>query len=106
MVTISIKTQAYVDQKRRIMIDLPDDVEPGMVELDVVVRQMNSSAEQYEPGSIEWAREKLRAAGLLAEDHYPDALEVSEDELRRLGQVFADERPMSDLIDEDREERF
>ena len=106
MVTISIKTQAYVDQKRRIMIDLPDDVEPGMVELDMVVRQMSDPANEYETGSVEWARAKLRAAGLLVEDHYPDAVEVSEEELKRLGQVFADERPMSDLINEDREERF
>ncbi len=106
MVTFSIKTQAYVDQKRRIMIDLPDAVEPGMVELDMVVRQISALVEHYETGSVEWARAKLREAGLLSEEHYPDALEVSEEELKHLGQIFADERPMSELIDEDREERF
>ena len=105
MVTVSIKTQAYVDEKRRIMIDLPDDVEVGLVELDVVVRQVSDSADQYEPGTREWAQAKLREAGLLADDHYPDAVEVDESELDRLRQVFAGERPLSEQIIEDREDR-
>lgn len=106
MVTVSIKTQAYVNEKRQIIIDLPDDVEVGMVELDLVVRQVSDVAEQYEPGTLEWARAKLREVGLLADDHYPDAVEVTEAELDRLRQVFAGQRPLSEQIIEDREDRI
>lgn len=111
MVTVSIKTQAYVDKKRRIMIDLPDDVEPGLVELDMVVRQMSDPVEQHEPGSVEWARAKLRAAGLLAEDVLSEeelglAEEMSEEEEEELANRFAGGRSSQELIDEDREERF
>lgn len=95
-----------LDENHELFLKLKlPDMPPGPVEVVIVSRPLED-ADQYEPGSIGWAREKLRAAGLLAEDHYPDALAVSEEELRRLGQIFADERPMSDLIDEDREERF
>ena len=66
MVTVSFKTWAYVDEKRRIMIDLPDDVEVGMVELDIVVRQFSEESEQYEPGTQEWVEAKLHVARLLA----------------------------------------
>jgi hypothetical protein len=111
MVTVSIKTQAYVDEKRRIMIDLPDDVEIGMVELDVVVRQVSDSAEQYEPGTRDWVRAKLRAAGLLAEnvlsaEEEAAAEELSEEEEEELGRKMAGPRPVEDYINEDREERF
>jgi hypothetical protein len=104
MVTVSIKTQAYVNEKRQIIIDLPDNVEVGMVELDLVVRQVSDTIDDVP--TREWAQAKLQQAGLLADDHYPDAIEVSATELDRLRQVFAGKRPLSEQIIEDREDRI
>jgi len=81
MVTISIKTQAYVDEKRRIMIDLLEDVEPGLVELDVVVRQVSEPGIEYPQGSPEWTRAKLREAGLLAEKVLSEEEEAAAEEM-------------------------
>lgn len=102
----SITITAMVDEKRRVMIDLPDEVEPGLVELEVIVRRVEDE-KPPEPLTREWVEARLRAAGLLVEHEvFDDALEVDEAELRRLGEVFASDRPMSELIDENREERF
>jgi hypothetical protein len=106
METIKVKT--IIDEKRRIMIDLPDDVPLGEVELEMNIRRVGAVPD--EPPEIitrEWVRAKLKAAGLLAEDEFfPEAEEVSEEELERLGRVFAADGPISELVDEDREERF
>lgn len=96
-----------VDKKRRIMIDLPEDVPLGEVEVELVVRPLASEVPP-DPITREWVQARLRAVGLLAEDDYEDEEieEISEEELERLGKLFAGDRPLSELIDEDREERF
>jgi hypothetical protein len=103
----SITITAVVDEKRRIMIDLPDDIPTGTVR--ITVQPIDEQAEEYEPGSREWARARLIAAGLVNPNaHYApeDAEEMSEEEEEILGRKLAGSRPVEDYINEDREERF
>ena len=104
MQPITITTMLDENHELFLKLKLPD-MPPGPVEVMIVPRPVED-ANQYEPGTREWAQAKLREAGLLAEDHYPDAVEVSEAELERLRQVFAGERPLSEQIIEDREDRI
>jgi hypothetical protein len=94
---------AVVDEKRRIMIDLPDDLPVGPIEL--VIRPLTAK------GDHKMTREEIRAR-LIAAGHLsnlstsPDALDVSQDERFRLASLLTNQRPISETIIEDREERF
>lgn len=101
-----ITLTAMVDEKRRIMIDLPDEIEPGLVELDVVIRHIEDSDPNSEPQTL---REKLIAAGLYNPNiRYasPDAKPLSDEERDRIGRQLAGGKTALELIDEEREERF
>lgn len=102
----AIIVTAMVDEKRRVMIDLPDEVEPGLVELEVIVRRVEDE-KPPEPLTREWILARLRAAGLLVENEvFSEAKELSEAEELELAQQLAASRPVEDYINEDREERF
>lgn len=94
----TITLTAVVDENGHLELDVP--LPPGPVE--VVVRPV----EQQEL-SREEVRAKLKAAGLLEDyEPSPDAMEVSDEERDRLAKVFSGDRPISELIDEDREDRW
>lgn len=97
---------AVVDEKRRIMIDLPDDVPMGEVQFKINFFPLTD--EVHESPSHEWLKAKLREAGMLVEADldFADAEELSEEEEIRLSYVFASDRTALDLVNEDREERF
>jgi hypothetical protein len=98
---------AQVDEKRRIMIDLPDDVPPGKVEITVRSLAEDDLGPPPEPITREWARAKLIAAGHRSNARSsPDALELSDEERERIGRALAAGRPFAELVDEEREERF
>ncbi len=96
---------AVVDEKRRIMIDLPDDLPLGQIEL--VIRPLTSN------GDHEMTREEIRArliaAGLVTPDakYAPDdAEELSFEERERIGKaIAADGLSLSELIIQEREDR-
>lgn len=108
----SIKITAMVDAKRRIMIDLPEEVPVGRVEITVRPGPIGEKEEPtIESPSLtrEEARAKLIAAGLLDPNaHYApdDAEELSEEEEEELARRVAGGRPAEDYVNEDREERF
>lgn len=100
-------TTVIVDEKRRIMIDLPDDMPTGPIE--ITARPLADLETRPEPLTREWVRAKLIAAGLVDTDarYAPDdAEELSEEEEEELGRLLAGPRPVEDYINEDREERF
>jgi hypothetical protein len=71
--------------------------------VEVVIR----SVAEEQTITREEARARLKAAGLLEDyEPSPDAMEVSEEERARLAKVFTTDRPISELIDEDREDRW
>jgi hypothetical protein len=94
-------TTVYVDEKRRVLIDLPADVPVGEVQVKIELLSTETQT----------VRESLRAAGLLAEAPLSDeelimAEEMSETEEWELGLRIAGPRPVEDYVNEDREERF
>ncbi len=101
----SVTLQATVDESRRLTIELPADIPAGPVE--VTVTSLATPDAATTPLTREVAREKLRAAGLLAEGPYapPDAVPLTPEERERIGRLFAGPRPIAELIDEDRNER-
>ncbi len=92
-----------VDEKRRVMIDLPDDMPTGPIE--ITARPLAET--RPEPLTREWVQAKLKAAGLLADiSDIPEGEELSEEEEVKLARQMAGGRPAEDLVNEDREERF
>ena len=105
----TITVTAIVDEKRRIMIDLPDDIPVGPVELTIHPLATDETPRSGDDLTREEARARLIAAGLLTPGikYAPDdAVELTPEEEEELGRVLAGHRPMSDLIDEDRAERI
>jgi hypothetical protein len=84
---------AVVDEKRRIMIDLPDDVPLGEVEFLLLAMHQRDTAEL--------TRESLRAR-MIAAGHRsnlyqaPDDMEISEDELERIGKKLVQGKSLSE----------
>ena len=101
-----ITITAVVDEKRRIMIDLPDDIPTGTVKITVEpVDELSTDPKTRH----EQLQARLIAAGVVEPNvHYapPDAEELSDEEELALGRKLAGIRPVEDYINEDREERI
>jgi hypothetical protein len=92
---VAIRLSAMVSKDRRLIVDLPEDVPVGPVELLLQPVQANEGAS---------LRELLRAAGALAnhDDLDEDAEYVSDEELDSLGTLPPGSATALELIDEDR----
>ncbi len=77
--------KAVVDEKRRIMIDLPDDVPTGEIQFKLFIFPETQDDISFPDDTVG---------------------EIDDDELQRFSQLFAVGRPLSEYVDEDREERF
>ena len=105
----TITVTAIVDEKRRIMIDLPDDIPVGPVQLTIQPLTTDETARSGDGLTREEARARLIAAGLLTPGikYAPDdAVELTPEEEEELGRVLAGHRPVEDDINADREERY
>jgi hypothetical protein len=94
---------AIVDEKRRIMIDLPDDLPLGPIEL--VIRPLSDDKHEM---TREEMRARLIAAGLMKSNvkYAPDnAEELSPEDRERIGKALASAGPLSELIIHEREDR-
>lgn len=103
----SFNLTVHVDEKRRVLIDLPDDVPTGEVELQVIIQ--TPEAAPNGPLTREQVRNRLIAAGLLNPNvQYapPNAEELSPEERLRIGRMVAGDKTIQQLIDEEREERL
>jgi len=102
----SITLTAVVDENGHLEVDVP--LPPGPVEVTVRPVAENGEAPP-EPGTREWIRAKLIAAGLVdpnARYAPPDAQPLTPEERARIGRALAAGRSATELIDEEREERF
>jgi hypothetical protein len=97
-----IKVVTVIGEDRRLVIELPDEIPAGQVE--VVVRSLEADARASRPLTREAARARLQAAGILSTAHHaPEGtVPLSLDERKTLGTLPLDARPTSELIDEDR----
>jgi hypothetical protein len=105
--TRTIHLTVHVDEKRRVLIDLPDDTPTGEVEVQLIIPTPQASANG--PLTREQVRNRLIAAGLVdpnAQYAPPDAEELSSEERLRIGRMVAGDKTIQQLIDEEREERL
>ena len=106
MTLVTIK--AVVEEDRQLHLALPEDMPLGPVE--ITVRPV-SVATEIVPGpelTREQWRELFAAAGMLSTGRYapPDAKPLSEEEREELAQLYSGEPSVSDMIIEDRRERW
>lgn len=94
---------ATVGHDRRLVIDIPDSIPEG--EVEIKIRPLPPMPDPDDQ-SREAIRARLDRAGILSKAHFapPDARPLSPEEERRLGTLFAGARPSEELIDEDRGE--
>jgi len=102
-----ITLTAVVDEKRRIMIDLPEDVPTGKVKITVetIAEDVSSDFKTRREQLIA----KFNAAGIaVTNGKYapPDAVPLSQEERERLWKKMAAGKTALELIDEEREERL
>lgn len=98
MAVLPITLHGRIDDQHRLIVELPDDLPKG--EVEVVIRPLSGEL------TLEEIDARLRAAGVLAD---PDDIEIPEDavpltveERERIGRLFVTDRPVEVDIDEDR----
>lgn len=93
-----VTLSATVGEDRRLVIDLPDEIPPG--EVEVVVRPKRDTMTREE------ARRLLAEAGLLSTWHKapPGTKPLTPEERMEIGKMPPGARPSEELIDEDRGE--
>ncbi|MBN1285626.1 MAG: hypothetical protein JXB47_09525 [Anaerolineae bacterium] len=97
----AITLSVVIGEDRRLVINLPDTIPTGLVEL--VIRPVQPVDRAALHAEREAARQKLLAAGLLATDlGIPDDLEPYSDEELEQIVLPPGARPSEELIDEDR----
>ena len=108
---IAVKLSAVVGEDRRLVIDLPEEIPAGPVELVVRAASAARPIVNIEPvdketlrAEREAVRQKLLAAGVLATDlGIPDNLvSLSDEELEQLVRLPPGARSSEELVDEDR----
>ncbi len=107
MNTSPITLRATISKDRRLIVELPDDIPVGPVEL--VIRPLRQKAPAASSLAREGIRAQLRAAGLLLEGPFapPGILPLSDEELEALRRRLPRGARTADaMIDEDRQERI
>lgn len=103
-----IRIKVVIEEDRQLHIALPDDMPLGPAE--VIVESSATGPEitsGHELTREQW-RERFAAAGLLSTGSYapPDAKPLSEEEREELAQLYSGEPSVSDMIIEDRRDRW
>jgi hypothetical protein len=101
----SVTIKAVVDEGRQLHIVVPDDMPLGPVEVTVM---SVADAPENVPDDEVQTRAMLVEAGLLNTGRYapPDAKPLSEEEREELARLYSGEPSVSDMIIEDRRERW
>lgn len=107
--TTAIRVLKVVDEKRTLIVELPDDTPLGLAEVSISVEPLDAmdSPDSGKPVSErDVVRARMRAAGFLAETQGPPAGStlIEDADLARIGRLPPGARPSDELIDEDREQ--
>jgi hypothetical protein len=96
----TITLTATVDESRRLLLTVPDDVPLGQIKVTIELPEAESTLEEL--------RALFLAAGILDTSIVvpDDAMELSDEELDEMGRLLAGGDSVVDLINEEREERF
>lgn len=104
---VAIRLPAVITEDRKLIVQLPDDVPAGAVEIEIrpQVAPQTDAGEIVNPAR-EAARAKLAAAGALSTAHHPKEklTPLSVEERIRIGTMPLGARPSEELISEDRDE--
>lgn len=102
----AIKLTAYVDESRRLVVDLPPDAPIGNVEVTIEAQSATEEADVTNLTPREIARAKLLAAGLLVTDIKApeDAKQLTIEEIWELGTLPSGSPSVSEMIIRDRGE--
>jgi hypothetical protein len=103
---VAIRLPAVITEDRKLIVQLPDDVPAGAVEIEIrpQVAPQTDTGEIVNPAR-EAARAKLAAAGALSTAHrLPEGvIPPTEEEMYAAGVLPASARPSEELIAEDRD---
>jgi hypothetical protein len=101
---IAVKLSAIVDENRRLVIDVPEEIPPGQVEL--VIRSENPVSGAHQNTARDSVRAKLLKKWALVTDvGVPEDVEpLTAEALLMAGRLADDARSSLDLINEDRGE--
>jgi hypothetical protein len=101
----AIRLSALVTEDRQLIVQIPEDIPAGPVELVIQVLEAPTSTAVINPAR-EAARAKLAAAGMLSHTHrLPDGMiPPTEEEMLKAGILPPGARPSEELINEIREE--
>ncbi len=102
----TVRLSALIGKDRKLVVQLPDDIQPGEVELIVRSPQTGAQPQSVPNPAREAARAKLLAAGaLVTEFQIPEnAVRLTVEERMQIGKLPTDARTSLDLINEDRGE--
>jgi hypothetical protein len=102
---VAIKLNAVVDEDHKLVVNVPEDIPTGPVEL-VIRSKIQTPLDAEITSERELARAKLLAAGaLVTEFEIPEgARRLSIEERKQLGSLPSGARSSLDLINEDRGE--
>ena len=109
----AIKLSVWVGEDKKLIVDLPPETPVGLVDVQISLRQTESSVEQPMANGADsetWMekrerfRKRLMEAGLLSTAHYaPEGyVPLSDEERMRLITLPPGARPTDELVDEDR----
>jgi hypothetical protein len=100
---VAIRLNTTIGEDRKLIIQLPDTIPPGSVEL--IVRSTESESGVPENPAREAAKAKLLAAGaLVTQFNVPeDAVRLSPTERLKMGTLMEGARSSLDFISEDRD---
>lgn len=103
---VAIRLNAVVGDDRKLIIQLPNDIPPGDIELIVRTVEPNTASTTLVNPAREAAKAKLLAAGaLVTVFNVPsEAVRLTVEERMRLGTLPSDSKSSLDLINEDRGE--
>lgn len=106
---VAVRVSAVVGEDRRLVIELPEEIPVGPVEL--IIQASESVSESGEKLPLNPLREAIRAkmlaAGILGTAHMPpsDIVAPTEAEAMAAGELAPGARPSHELIAEDRAAR-
>ncbi len=101
----TVRLRGHVDKDGKLIIDIPENIPPGEVEVIVRSRVADADNMQDHPISREAIQRKLHESGLLSTYRPPRNMPtLSPEEILRLGTLSPDALSSTQLIDEDRGE--
>lgn len=104
----TIRLSGLIDPDGNLKVDLPKDLPPGPVQLDITMSEPHNTGTSLIENQLEILRVRLEANGhpgiRLPDPNLPPAA-LTDAQLLEIGKLPPGVRPSHELIDEDRQDR-